>query len=141
MIIKEGFIGRRRDGQKIGPITANRYVDTRYSNHVWETYDSDGCRYTYNSNGAYLNEDESPFDILAEWADEPAGPVRAVTCKEIVPGNFNEVVVEYSQPEHQLRVYTNLFQPAIATELRAAAATLTEIADALDEQANGRAVE
>ena len=122
MIIKEGFIGRRRDGEKIGPITVS---------------DIDGFRYTYKSDGSYLKEYASPLDIITEWTDEPTGPVRTVTRKEIVPGTYgyvttsgpNDAGVRITFPAARLN----------ATEIRAAAATLTEIADALGEQVNERA--
>ena len=80
------------------------------------------------------------LDAEAELA--PTGPVRTVTRKEIVPGVYGKVSI------HQLRgdngqVYLALLScPAdkvntahvqmTATELRAAVATLSEIADALE---------
>lgn len=79
------------------------------------------------------------------------GPIRAVTRKEIVPGRYGVVnvggaasIIEFGSPveaEHKVHVSIGGFGMVMqtpyynASELRAAAATLAEIADALDEVA------
>ena len=60
---------------------------------------------------------------------KPAGPVRTVTRKEIVPGTYGKVKVDlYDDGSPLLR----LDFPKSIAEIRAAIATLTEIADALE---------
>jgi hypothetical protein len=76
------------------------------------------------------------MNIVAEWRDEPTtpGPVATVTTTrtEIRPGKYGQVNIEFSTQGHELRVYTSLFQPATAEELRAAATTLNDLAAGLD---------
>lgn len=60
---------------------------------------------------------------------KPTGPVRTVTRKEIVPGTYGKVKVDlYDDGSPLLR----LDFPKSIAEIRAAIATLTEIADALE---------
>lgn len=73
------------------------------------------------------------LDLVAEWTE---GPVREVTVtrKEIVSGNWNRVEITATEGRTQrgqvgIRFFSML---ATAPELRAAAATLIELADALE---------
>jgi hypothetical protein len=82
--------------------------------------------FTYTTEGAVaFDKLPSENDLIAEWQE---GPVRTVTRKEIVPGWYGIVRV------------TNMGDVSIPApgqdpaQLRAAAATLIEIADALEEQ-------
>lgn len=84
------------------------------------------------------------FDVWPpklEWmTPQPDSPVRkrVTETTEIVSGNYHKVVVEYASNGSGLRVYTNLFHPVVADELRAAATVLNELAVALDAQAKER---
>lgn len=62
------------------------------------------------------------------------GPVRTetVTRKVIVPGTYGRVVVDDATPT-RATIYV-AYNSLTAAEIRAAAATLTQLADALDEQ-------
>jgi len=61
--------------------------------------------------------------ISAEYVNE--GPVRTVTRKEIVPGSYGKVRVTAG-------MYVHVNSMSTATDIRAAIATLTEIAEALE---------
>lgn len=78
------------------------------------------------------------LDLIAEWTDAPTGPVRTVTRKAIVPGTYSGGVTVVSADDLiagcRVSIATALGH-ADAGQLRAAIATLTEIADALEEQA------
>lgn len=71
---------------------------------------------------------------VTEAPPQNIGPVRTetVTRKMIVPGTYGRVVVDDAAPSKAI-VYIP-YGWRTATELRAAAATLTQLADALDEQ-------
>jgi len=82
------------------------------------------------------------YDLIAEWPDEQ--PVRTVTRKEIVPGVYGKLSI------HQLRgergeVYlafvdnithkeNTIHATVTSHEIRAAIATLQQIADAMENQ-------
>lgn len=124
--LEEGGFYNTRDGHKVGPM---RYWGDYY------TAEHDGTGRLWNSTGAHgaKNIPNRPgYDLIAEWTDAPTGPVRTVTKREIVFGQYGAITVEwdglYDASVLVGRVYG-------ATELRAAIATLTEIADALEEQA------
>lgn len=132
MKIEEGKFYRTRDGRKAGPATAiidddsqvmDVPVETPVRNHVWiET----GTR-------SKLEERPEPTDLVAGWN---AGPVRTVTRREIVPGQYG--VVEIDKDSRVTDEGVSLWLPRnhrySPAELRATAATLTEIADALESQ-------
>ena len=69
-------------------------------------------------------------DLIAEWPAEPTGPVRTVTrtTKEIVPGVYGQLRV---YPDGEVQIVASTLTVA---NIRAAIATLTEIAQALEEQ-------
>lgn len=93
----------------------------------------DSNRRGWLANGAYqISQQPHGLDLIAEWADEPAAPqpagtVRIITRKEVVSGVYGAVVV--SDNGRLVRVG---YMPDAAT-IRAAIATLSEIADAMEE--------
>ena len=125
MNIVEGKFYRTRENIKVGP--ARRQDDASYYN--WTVAGN-----WYTDEGRYVGRDEDHLlDLIAEWTDEPPGPVRSVTRKEIVPGQYGIVRV-FARDNEWLPLRVEM--PSLgytADELRAAAATLTEIADALGE--------
>lgn len=77
-------------------------------------------------NGKLVNGSDRPADLVAEWPDEPTGPVVTETVKRIKPGEYGIVRVGFANS-------ISIVSSNDPAELRAAAAVLTEIADALDE--------
>lgn len=125
--LEVGKYYKRRDGRKVGPMVRN--IDGTYK----ETHPF-ACPhgYTYKANGGYLVGDlEGTLDIIAEWTDKPASPVRTVTSKEIVPGQYGFVKVHDPGTKY---VRINLDAAMECHDIRAAIATLTKIADAMEEQ-------
>ena len=113
-----------RDGSRVGPMC--RYRDGTYFHlgygreGLWRV---DGCDVW----------DDGKNDLIAEWHTSPTGPVRTVTCKEIVPGVYGLVTVENRVGGCRLALpRDNFFCADNVDELRAAIATLTEIADAME---------
>jgi len=120
MQIEAGKYYRRRDGKKRGPA----WTDGNQP-HPW-CVPFDESEHWYRDDGASClgNADA---DLIAEWTEAPTGPVRTVTRKEIVPGVYGNVIV-WNDGSGDVSV----MNMRTATELRAAIATLTEIADALE---------
>ena len=89
--------------------------------------------YGYTVDGGRSYDDNWSLDGAKNWRivspEEPTGPVRTVTrtTKEIVPGEYGDVQVTGSGN------IVVVVKPD-ADAIRAAIATLTEIADALEEQ-------
>jgi len=105
---------KTREGEKVGPMRL-------YNNGFFDVSDTGPHRnWFWDGDGTGIG---SP-GIIAEWPEEPTGPVLTVTRKEIVPGVYGALTVER---EGLYRIMTS--DP---TELRAAIATLTEIADAIE---------
>ena len=126
LTLEAGKSYRRRDGSK----------DTIVENdgdHSYPFVGADGDCYT--TNGRFYRHRRSPRDLVAEWPsdDAPTGPVRTVTRKEIVPGVYGLVTVENRVGGCRLALpRDNFFCADNVGELRAAIATLTEIADAME---------
>lgn len=137
MQIEAGKYYRTRDGEKVGPMEDE-------GDEVFDTKDPlvsgliDGMKRLWiKSSGKHLFED-SALDLIAEWTDTTS-PVRTVTRKEIVPGTYGPVRVD--------RLEGNLVQTSIfptksglatwfdAADLREAARIFTELADALEPEA------
>jgi len=120
MQIEAGKYYRRRDGKKRGPA----WTDGNQP-HPW-CVPFDESEHWYRDDGASClgNADA---DLIAEWTEAPTGPVRTVTRKEIVPGVYGNVIV-WNDGSGDVSV----MNMRTATELRAAVATLSEIADALE---------
>lgn len=123
MKIEAGKFYRTRDGQKFGPMVDNG---------------GDGWPFTipgrhapcWTRDGDIVEPGECrPMDLVAEWPD---GPVRTVTHKEIVEGVYGIVTVDVHRNHHVVHITPEQGHQATADELRAASATLTEIADALE---------
>ena len=131
MKIEEGKFYRDRSGRKAGPMASHPLFNDR-----WPFRCQDGFTYRLDGTQAYYEGVESPHDLIAEWTD---GPVREVTRKEIVPGTYGRVRVEWMVEDQIVINLTDRDGNGIdrgnfsAAELRAAASTLTAIADALEE--------
>lgn len=115
---KLGDVLERSDGGDVG--------------HTFEVMDNCHLKVRYGSGDAQVISrgwywNSCIFRIISRATPQPdlTGPVRTVTRKEIVPGVYGKVQVFGS-----LNVSTELMQGA--DELRAAIATLTQIADALE---------
>jgi len=119
MKIEVGKYYRRRDGQKVGPMARSGC-----NNFPWH---QSGLYMTFKDNGRRFDCQEHPTDLIAEWTEAPTSHVRTVTRKEIVPGVYGNVIV-WNDGSGDVSV----MNMRTATELRAAVATLTEIADALE---------
>jgi len=119
MQIEAGKYYRTRDGRKVGPMVASPLIDYPFK---------DGSGFmSFTTDGHRFCADEHHTDLIAEWTEAPTGPVRTVTRKEIVPGVYGNVIV-WNDGSGDVSV----MNMRTATELRAAIATLTEIADALE---------
>lgn len=110
-------------GEKRGPMKDqyNYFVDAR----GWGFY-ANGQRM------AKSDEPDHPDHLVDEWVEPDAeGPVRTVTRREIVPGEYGGVVVE----EHVGSVvHLHLLRNTLdAQELRSAAMILSQLAEALDD--------
>lgn len=140
MKIEEGKFYRTRDGRKVGPMRGltDRELSTYTSRWVW----MDGSRLItapWDDAGTFSPYRESKEDLIAEWTD---GPVREVTRKEIVGGTYGRIWFDREIGSH---IQIDLVNTAgkrqdesrshlwSLEELRAAASTLTAIADALEE--------
>jgi hypothetical protein len=127
--LREGGYYRTRNGLKAGPAVLLHESDAGYAR-----MSLDGDMRYFHLDGTHGNDvaikNIPDYDLIAEWHD---GPVRVVTRKQIVPGTYGIVrVFERDNEWLPLRIE----MPALgysSAELRAAAATLTEIADALDD--------
>lgn len=123
--LEVGKYYRDQNGRKIGPI-----VD-----HGW----SDGFNFYGGKRMGFYNEEgrrQNNIDyIVSEWQDAPTGPVRTVTRKEIVPGVYGMVKVTTCPSSPLGVVGINLTSDGwwTAADIRAAIATLTEIAQALED--------
>lgn len=99
----------------------------------YETVVTKGLTYTDidGDEGVSINPDD--WDLITE------GPVRTVTrtVTEIVPGEYDQVRVGETDPEGFVMVavgHSEPLSPWTATELKAAAAVLLELAGALDSE-------
>jgi hypothetical protein len=123
--IEAGKYYKTRDGRKVGPM---KYcVD--YNDHPWEE-DFNKSTHIWRDDGTsgFLGDP----DLIAEWPTK-TGPVRTVTRKEIVLGVYGRVGIDRVSDGYA-SMYFGGDSMLDAAELRAAAATLIEIADALDEE-------
>jgi len=132
--LEVGKYYKTREGKKVGPAEHNDCIP--YPFNV-----PHGGRFMgYASDGKLCLDDIKyrDHDIIAEWSDAPASPVRTVTRKEIVPGEYGKVGVGEA---HGDVIWLGLRQPngdydlcslMCAADLRAAIATLAEIAEALE---------
>lgn len=126
LTIEEGKFYRTRDGRLVGPMI-------RSNVGKW-TDIANGFQWSYD-NGMHCHKDVGcPYDLVSEVPN--SGPVRTVTRKEIVPGEYGIVRV-LAKPEDDPFVHAAHVRIddgySTSSELRAAAATLIEIADALGD--------
>lgn len=120
--IEAGKFYRTRAGRKVGPMV-------RMSRDlVWPWTDPKRTA-TWREDGtqSFTPGKDSDIDLVTEWTE---GPVRTVTKKEIVPGVYGAVVVVGPIGASRANVCVN--GNLSAAQLRAAAATFLELADALD---------
>jgi len=145
MELEVGKYCRTRAGRKAGPVYETGNCEFPFEAFVdgfgVQGYTAKGC---WHSMGA-----EHSLDLIAEWVDEPAapkpaGPVRTITRKEIVPGVYGSVSVHELTTDCTKSVWIALvgygaekegtLHARLSTdELTAAIATLSEIADAMEE--------
>lgn len=133
MKIEAGKFYKTRDGQKMGPISRTTAEDEFFR---WSNGD-----YTWSDEGAHCGNDGCDLDLIAEWPDEQTGPVRTVTRREIVPGTYGRVRVWADMPSSCVRL--GLGDPSgvncydfTADELRSMAMIFSQLAEALDENAD-----
>lgn len=124
MKIEVGKYYKTRDGRKV--VIDHRGIDGgefcyRSLDGAW-----------YRDDGRYLPNYEHPNDLVAEWID---GPVRTVTRKEIVPGVYGKVEVLCAYGRGVDLAFPTNDTVWDAPEIRAAITTLSEIADAMEDQA------
>lgn len=119
--IEAGKFYRTRDDRKIGPAINSASIPGARFDLGGFGYFPDGRRMAYSDMTGHLDH------IVAEWTE---GPVRTVAKKEIVPGLYGEVAVVGSIGTSRANVCVN--GNLSAAQLRAAAATFLELADALD---------
>ncbi len=128
--IEAGKYYKTRDGRKVGPM---RELDRNDTDWPWTDQDGDMPYQRYNDKGNGIGlRMEDCRHIISEWQDETPSPIRTVTRREIVPGNYGcveidvhaygmSVVVDFSTVRHD------------AGELREAAHLLNQIAEVLGE--------
>lgn len=140
MKLEVGKFYRTRDGRKSGPVE-HGYCEKGVYKFKAEL---DGLTRYYSSHGEYYPGQQTKHgcDLIAEWADEPttpeapaspqpAGPVRTITRKEVVSGVYGAVTV---RGVNDAGVGLVFCAARLSTaELRDAIATLSEIADAMEE--------
>lgn len=136
MKIEEGKSYKTRDGRKASEPEWDSYFGCWYlvideaseDNRAVRAYRSDGIH------GSDRVPNDPNLDLVAEWADEPTGPVVVETVKRIVPGTHNGLEVKHFGGEAGVYITADagLWD---ASKLRAGAAIMTRYADALDEGA------
>ena len=123
MKIEAGKYYKTRDGRKVGPMKS-------WSLGVWHFNSQDSPQseglWLDDGTAKYPGAEDSP-DLISEWKDESPSPIRTVTRREIVPGNYGVVAITKSN---------KVMIPAgdyTAEELREAANLLNQIAEVLQE--------
>lgn len=135
MQIEEGKSYRTASGDKwTNARPYDRYNDPKgwaAAGAHWVLNDSEGRVYPFRDNGIFAVPNPSDKnDLIAEWTDEPAGPVRTRTVTEIVPGGYNGVQVDtYDDTRVRIGMQHTIMDAAY---LRAAAAVFVQLADALE---------
>lgn len=122
---------KTRDGQKVEKVERDVFVRT----YPWSGLVGNEVL-AWDDGGFYIGPGHpDPLDLVSEWTE---GPVREVTRKEIVEGVYGQVsVIGRHTTDDKVWVKLvvkpgNSYTPLDASELRAAAATLIEIAGALE---------
>lgn len=139
MKIEEGRYYKTRDGRKVGPVTID--ISEKESLRVRAPHLEAGFVAAWFEDGRFYEKPGSTYDIVALWNE---GPVRTVTRKEIVPGEYGHILVDRTANDGSLvllgfkstgGIYPQVRSYFTSTELTAAIETLTTIRDALDEVA------
>lgn len=148
MQIEEGKFYRTRAGRKAGPV---KILDPRGHYHerwsaVIEGPGEGAVRYYQDDGTWWVDYPNHDRDLVAEWQDpvvvpEITSPVRTRTVTEIVPGSYGRVVVGevFGNAVSLALNNMNKVEPTgggqhlSASELRAAALVLTQLADALGD--------
>lgn len=126
MQIEEGKSYKTSDGRKVGPMhlghgVKRAWVSGRSSAHDAE-WEFDGR--------VVMAGPEKYGDLIAEWKDEPTGPVTIETVKRINTGTFKRVHVTPINGDFvSLHLQGQTFN---ATELRDISELATQLADALE---------
>lgn len=130
MKIEEGKFYKTRDGRKVGPMV--RWCDDFQARRPWSTskgYDTSPC---WGDHGDTAISDNV---IVSEWTED--GPVR--TRREIVPGTYGRVIIQGVGSKFVDVGFTNDIDGIgvlVADELRSAATIFSQLAEALDENAD-----
>ena len=144
MKIEAGKFYRTRDGRKVGPILYGQPHDPEVDGDQPPPWPFRSGDHWYKIDGfscpGSLSDHTDKDDLIAEWTDEPAGPVRTRTVTEIVPGVYGRIeVYAYRDGTAGIRprledggVAGESFAALNAAELRAAAAVFVQLADALE---------
>jgi hypothetical protein len=132
--LTEGRYYLTRNGRKVGPMRRWDWHDAS------RTYGFDGLlnggpNYSFFPDGRHgspVMRNQPECDIVAEWSDTPASPVRQITTTrtEITPGTYGLVCV--GEPSDGKFTVVMPFHRPDAEELRAAATILNDLASALD---------
>jgi hypothetical protein len=125
--IEEGKFYKTRDGRKVGPIVVHfgrEHAGAEgFRNDHW--YISTN-RYYSEMSGRVSIRGESPDDLIEEWSEKPT-PIRTITRREIVPGQYGAVWLETDG-----RIVIN--GTHTPEELREAAHVLNQIAEYLESE-------
>lgn len=111
-------------------------VIQRVDESSWpEIHGRTGVDYTVSGYGEAISECGHKIDCRSSRyyrLIRSTSPVRTVTRKEIMPGKYGRINLTSGGAAGMVTIYTDghVFSP---TELRAAAATFIELADALEE--------
>jgi len=135
MIVEVGEFYKTRDGRKVGPMKIwGSATDADTGDVLFDTMAEGFTSYCWRKSGENGDSQVEGFDYLdlvALWQEPTSqGPVRTKTVKEVVPGNYGIVFVRKLSRGAEIGIQGHFHT---ATELRAAAATLLEIAEALEE--------
>lgn len=121
--LEVGKFYRDAEGRKVGPMYNGGHGDGfPWSAHAWPHY--------YSNTGRLDGADN---DLIALWQDAPTGPVRTVTHKEIVPGVYGSLRVNI-HPDGSVFLSMDDEVEHDASDIRALIVTLSDIADALEDQ-------
>lgn len=126
MKIEAGKYYKTRDGRKVGPM---RELNRHETDYPWTDKDGDMPDQRYNDKGYEIGTG-SDCDLISEWKDETPSPIRTVTRREIVAGNYGIVAITKS---NKVMIAAGYYT---AEELREAAHILNQVAEVLQE--NGK---
>lgn len=122
-----------RNGDEHGPMQP-------FHHDVYKWHSPTEENSTWRDDGRWLDDSGHPLDLIAEVLSAAPGPVRQRTVTEIVPGDYERLRVDRGGTEGEVWISVIPRNPLVsatmvamnAEELRALAATATQLADALD---------